>query len=88
MTPYYSGISMQVELEELISVGESLKNLLNIDSHYPCSLVKKELQEYAYPAHSSFSTWSSEEEGVDQVLNRNVPQKQWVASVLYPQKKN
>ena len=82
MTLYYSSISTQVELRELNPIGERFESLLkSVDSHYPWSSVKKELQESIYPVYRSFSTRSSERrEFVDQVLKRKV-QNYWATSI-------
>ena len=87
MTLYYSGTSRQDELEELNLVGRYLENVNGMEGHYPWSQVQKELQEHTFPKHRSFSTWSSEEKRVDQVLNRQVPQKPLAALVLGPERK-
>ena len=55
------------QLEELNTVGV---NLENTEGYCSWSQMKKELQEHVFPAHRSFTTWSSEEKGVDWVLNR------------------
>ena len=72
--------------EELRQINLIRSYLANIDGSYTWSQIKKDLQEHILPRSRNFSTWSSREKRVDQVLNRKVPQEQLSSLVLSPQK--